>query len=200
MFSLVQGFYRELNHVPERRVVILGLEGAGKSTVLEWVKNPDAKTPPPSLQKLAPTVGLNVYTVRRDNVRILLWDLGGAEKLRPIWEPYIKQADAVIWVVDIADEDSIQDSAKLMWNVMGRQRFKGKPLVILANKSDKAQMNSVDLAVKMEVVKAAEERSQCVQLVSGATGAGIKDAMDWLALQLAADPSTASGMYKTCIK
>ncbi len=101
MFSLAQGFYRELTFVPERRVLILGLQSAGKSSVLEWIKHLSKTTSPTSesLEKINPTVGLNVFSLQLAAERLLLWDLGGSEKLRPIWEPYIKQADAVVWVV-----------------------------------------------------------------------------------------------------
>lgn len=200
MFSLVQGFYRELTYVPERRVVMLGLGSAGKSSVLEWLKHPPrSAAPPTSLEKMAPTVGLNVYTIQMPQQRLLIWDLGGDVKLRPIWEPYIRQADAVIWVVDCADEDSVHESAEALRDVVSRSHLKHRPLLILANKQDKPDaLDSISLALRLDVPAAADLRAQCVQPTSSATGVGIRDALEWLAEQLRT-PQKASA-YKTCIK
>lgn len=201
MFSLVHGLYRELTYVPERRVVFLGLGGAGKSSVLEWAKQPvKSGQAPEALSKMSPTVGLNVYSLRMPGQKVLMWDLGGDVKLRPIWEPYVKQADAVVWVVDCSDASSIGESAAVLREIVNRPHLLHRPLLVLANKQDvKGAVDPVHLAVRLDIPAAADIRSQCVQPTSAATGAGIRDGVEWLAEQLA-EPAQLSAAYKTCIK
>jgi len=207
MFSLLQGFYREATHVPERRVILLGLEGSGKSSVLEWLKvisNDGQQQPDRSkLEKIAPTVGLNVTTIRfSSQQRLLLWDLGGAEKLRPIWEPYLKQADALVWCIDSTSSGAdIDESARVLAELVARERFKGRPLLVLANKSESTAtgaVSSVDLALKLGLVAAADTRSQCIHAVSARTGMGIRDAFEWMDDKLRNPEQPDS--YKTSIK
>ncbi len=190
------GFYKELTHVPERRVLILGLSGVGKTSILEWLKHPGG---PGNLDKLPSTVGLNVHKLSTPTQRLLVWDLGGAEKLRPIWEPYLKQADAVVWVVDCSSASDMPDSARVLESVVTRPRFRGRPLLILANKCDKdGVVTPVDTAVQLDLLAAADTRSQAVYAVSGKTGYGIAPAFEWLAERLC-NPETP-GAHKTTIK
>lgn len=194
MFSLVQGFYREATHVPERRVILLGLAGSGKTSVLEWLKSVngnkgnDLTADEEKLAKIGSTVGLNVTTIRYNSSpqRLLIWDLGGGEKLRPIWEPYLLQADALVWCVDTTDtEKGIEESGRVLGTLVNRPRFQGKPLLVLANKceGDNA-ISAVDLALKLNLVQAADTRSQCIYTVSAKTGTGIRPSFEWLDVKL----------------
>ena len=192
----MSGFYQELTHVPERRILLLGLSNAGKTTILTRLKQP---TGPTSTTAPAPTVGLNVHKIATPAQRLLLWDLGGAEKLRPIWEPYIKQADAIVWVVDSTCSDAqLCRNREVLQNVVNRQRFLGRPLLILANKCDVNSKPSVDIALKLDILASADSRSQAVYAVSGKTGFGVAPAFEWLAEKLR-NPQTP-GAHKTTIK
>lgn len=187
MFSLVHGFYRELTLKPSHRVLILGLESSGKTSVLEWIKcmlTPASPTPE-QLSKVTSTVGLNVFNLRLPSEEILLWDLGGNEKLRPIWEPYIEQADAVIWVFDCNDKAALAENKKVLEGVVGRTRLRNRPLLVLANKQDcPGAMDAVAVALALDVVKNAEERCQCVQPVSARDGKGVREGVEWMARML----------------
>lgn len=201
MFSLVHGIYRELTLKPVRRVLLLGLQSSGKSSVLEWVKlmlhpqQPAAET----LSKMTSTVGLNVFNLHLPSEDLLLWDLGGNEKLRPIWEPYIAQADAVIWVFDCGDKTSLAENAKVLERVVERPHLANKPLLVLANKQDlPGAMDAVAVALALDLLKSAEVRSQCVQPVSARSGSGIREGVEWLAQQLREPTSPAA--RKTSIK
>lgn len=203
MFSLVQGFYREVTHVPERPVILLGLSGAGKSSVLEWLKaHPSGIPDRGKLAKIAPTVGLNVTTLRLafSPQRLLVWDLGGAEKLRPIWEPYLKQAEALVWCIDATGSGTdIEESRRVLADIVRRDRFQGRPLLVLANKSEaRDALSTVDLALKLDIIAAADTRSQCIHSVSAKNGTGIREAFEWLDDKLRNPEQPDS--YKTSIK
>jgi ADP-ribosylation factor 6 len=65
----------------EMRLLMLGLDAAGKTTILYKLKlNQDVTT--------IPTVGFNVETVTYKNVKFNVWDVGGQDKIRPLWRHY----------------------------------------------------------------------------------------------------------------
>lgn len=65
----------------EMRVVTLGLDGAGKTSVLFKLKQNEFITQ-------IPTIGFNVETVEYKNLKFTIWDVGGQPKLRPLWKHY----------------------------------------------------------------------------------------------------------------
>jgi ADP-ribosylation factor protein 6 len=69
----------------EMRLLMLGLDAAGKTTILYKLKlNQDVTT--------IPTVGFNVETVTYKNVKFNVWDVGGQDKIRPLWRHYFSGA------------------------------------------------------------------------------------------------------------
>ena len=65
----------------EMRLLMLGLDAAGKTTILYKLKlGQDVTT--------IPTVGFNVETVTYKNVKFNVWDVGGQDKIRPLWRHY----------------------------------------------------------------------------------------------------------------
>ncbi len=65
----------------EMRVVTLGLDGAGKTSLLFKLKQDEFVT-------TIPTIGFNVETLDYKNVKFTVWDVGGQHKLRPLWKHY----------------------------------------------------------------------------------------------------------------
>jgi ADP-ribosylation factor related protein 1 len=117
MYHLLKGFYLYCNRSakpPTRNILILGLDNAGKSTLLEMIKSlystslfqPD---------NIRPTVGQNIGRVvvgdiaKEDSLTLAFWDLGGQEGLRKIWEEYYRESDALIFVVDATDRGRIEE-------------------------------------------------------------------------------------------
>ena len=114
MYHLFKGLYQYYTlppRLPLRNVLILGLDNAGKSTLLEMIKSlysmslfqPD---------NIRPTVGQNIGRVtvgESDKVVLAFWDLGGQEGLRRIWEEYYRESDALIFVVDATDRGRIEE-------------------------------------------------------------------------------------------
>merc|ERR1712012_469691 len=86
----------------EMRVVTLGLDGAGKSTILFKLKHNE-------FVPTIPTIGFNVETLEFKNVKITLWDVGGQHKLRPLWKHYYLNTQAVIFVLDASNRDRLDE-------------------------------------------------------------------------------------------
>lgn len=194
MFTLLQGFYQEATHVPERRVVLLGTEGAGKTAILECLKLLFPKggvasgpSDPPALAEsklkgLSSTVGLNVARLPSGQENLLVWDLGGAKALRPIWRRYVADAEALIFVVDAsAESHALEDSRDCLCNLLKEPSLQRSPLLVYAAKQDKPDaMDPVKTSLALDLLSDAELRPQCVQPCSANTGSGILEGIEWL--------------------
>ncbi|GFY80669.1 ADP-ribosylation factor 3 [Actinidia rufa] len=71
----------------EARILVLGLDNAGKTTIL--------------------SIGFNVETVQYNNIKFQVWDLGGQTSIRPYWRCYFPNTQAIIYVVDSSDTDRL---------------------------------------------------------------------------------------------
>ena len=103
MGLLISKVFRALFGNTEVRILILGLDGAGKTTIVYKLVSPNEVITTP----LVPTIGFNVETVSYKNVKLQVWDLGGQTNIRPYWRCYYPNTNAIIFVVDSADTDRI---------------------------------------------------------------------------------------------
>ncbi|KAG8330665.1 Arf GTPase arl1 [Homalodisca vitripennis] len=93
-------YFKSLIGNREMRILILGLDGAGKTTILYRLQVGEVVT-------TIPTIGFNVEQVTYKNLKFQVWDLGGQTSIRPYWRCYYSNTDAIIYVVDSADKDRI---------------------------------------------------------------------------------------------
>jgi len=142
MFSLLHGTYKYLFAPKRFAVVILGLDNAGKTTLLEKTKQilTDGPTIDPS--RIIPTVGLNIGNVHVNKVEINFWDLGGEAGLRGIWNRYIEDANAYIFCVDATDESRFDEALRVFNDLMRRSETDERPVLILANKCEEDSSHS----------------------------------------------------------
>lgn len=102
---------------PEYSVLLLGLDNAGKTTLLSQIKalyQPRADGAPASNPgKTVPTVGQNVATVSLPDMNLKIWDVGGQISMRGLWQSYYSSCHAVIFVVDSTDVGQDPDITRL---------------------------------------------------------------------------------------
>jgi len=123
------------------KVLILGLEGAGKTTVFDRIRSND-------LNYTSPTIGFNVEQVKLENFVLNLWDFGGHEKIMCLWERYFDNVDLIILVLDSTDNQNV-DKVKEMFNII-KNKSKDTYVLILGNKIDlKDQSMSTDEMAKL---------------------------------------------------
>eukprot|EP00959_Pyramimonas_sp_CCMP1952_P286298 5986553-Pyramimonas_sp.AAC.2 len=120
----------------EFRVLILGIDKAGKTTLLEKIKSLYTEFEGLSPDKILPTVGLNIGRAEAFNSKLVFWDLGGQTGLRTIWEKYYAEAHAVIFVVDATEADRFEDVKSAFNKAISSKDLKGAPVLVLANKMD----------------------------------------------------------------
>ena len=111
----------------EIRILILGLDGAGKTTILYKLHLGEIVT-------TVPTVGFNVETMHYEGLKFQVWDLGGQTGLRPYWRCYYQDTNAVVFVVDSADRERLEFSKQELEIMLQEDELSGVPVLILANK------------------------------------------------------------------
>eukprot|EP01126_Amoeba_proteus_P054105 TRINITY_DN6631_c0_g1_i1.p1 TRINITY_DN6631_c0_g1~~TRINITY_DN6631_c0_g1_i1.p1 ORF type:complete len:146 (-),score=17.21 TRINITY_DN6631_c0_g1_i1:12-449(-) len=111
---------------------MLGLDASGKTTILYKLKLGEIVT-------TIPTIGFNVEDVNYSSTTFTIWDVGGPDKIRPLWRHYIDGASAVIFVVDSHDQERIEEARDILFTHFISQRAIGDkklPILIYANKQD----------------------------------------------------------------
>lgn len=89
----------------QMRILMVGLDAAGKTTILYKLKLGEIVT-------TIPTIGFNVETVEYKNICFTVWDVGGQDKIRPLWRHYFQNTDGLIFVVDSNDRERIEEASK----------------------------------------------------------------------------------------
>jgi ADP-ribosylation factor related protein 1 len=179
MFSLAYGFYEYVTQREELRVLVLGLDGAGKTCALERLKGtlpPAGGGQPPNPlppHQVVPTVGLNTARAEMAGARLVLWDLGGAEALRSIWERYLDDAHALAFVVDSSPSGRarLAEARDVMAHLLMSRDLAAAPLAVLANKQDaEGALGAADVARALGLPPGGE-RAEGARL-EGAIGSG----------------------------
>ncbi|GAB4858228.1 hypothetical protein Ancab_009625 [Ancistrocladus abbreviatus] len=180
MFSLFSGLWRYIFSKTELHILILGIAKAGKTTLLEKLKELylNLECLPPD--RIVPTVGLNIGRIEVGNTKLVFWDLGGQPGLRSIWEKYYEEAHAVIYVVDANCPLLFEDSKSALEKVLRHQDLQGAPLLILANKQDLPGAVSAEEIARYLDLKKLDKRAYMFEAVSAYDGRGIKESIDWL--------------------
>ncbi|GAB2233431.1 hypothetical protein Droror1_Dr00002654 [Drosera rotundifolia] len=180
MFSLFYGLWRYILSKSEFHILILGTDKAGKTTLLEKLKELylNLESLPPD--RIVPTVGLNIGRIEVGNTKLIFWDLGGQPGLRSIWEKYYEEAHAVIYVVDSSCPSRFEDSKSALEKVLRHEDLQGAPLLILANKQDLPEAVAAEELARYLDLKKLDERVYMFEAVSAYDGRGIKESKDWL--------------------
>ena len=143
MLSLFWGFWEWLFRKEERKLIIVGVDNAGKSTTLEQLKK-SFTGKGMDLDKIPPTIGLNIGRFQVNGVIAICWDVGGQLGLRQLWSNYFEEVDGIIFVMDSSDQSRFAESATALETALSHGSLKCKPLLFLANKHDIPASKSID--------------------------------------------------------
>lgn len=156
------------------KILMLGLDGAGKTTVLYKLKlNETVST--------IPTIGFNVESVQPvKNVTFTVWDVGGQDKIRPLWRHYFVGCEGLVYVVDSVDHERFMEARDELTWILNSEEMVGVPLVILANKQDMPRAYSPnDIATKLGLYDV-RNRKWHIQGTSALSGQGVYESMEEL--------------------
>ncbi|XP_054710557.1 ADP-ribosylation factor-like protein 4A [Uloborus diversus] len=115
-------------------VVMLGLDSAGKTTALYRLKFDQ-------FLNTVPTIGFNCEKIRgttgkAKGTSFLIWDVGGQDKLRPLWRSYTRCTDGIVFVLDSVDDERLEEARMELIRVARAPENLGVPILVLANKQD----------------------------------------------------------------
>jgi len=158
----------------EIRILILGLDSAGKTTILYKLRLGEIVT------TIIPTVGFNVETMKYKNLSVTFWDIGGADALRPSWRHYYQGTEGLIYIVDSNDRNRIETARVELWKALDEEQMLKKALLVFANKQDLPNAMSVaDLTDKLGL----HSMHNCqwfIQAACAPTGDGLYEGLEWL--------------------
>jgi ADP-ribosylation factor related protein 1 len=166
MYHLVKSLYLRATSKEEYSILLLGLDNAGKTTLLEQIKSIYASHAAPHEPNLrtVPTVGQNVSLIDLPDMYLRIWDVGGQHSLRGLWQSYYSSAHAIVFVVDSTDigdgnishlassdqpttstpkpssddhEGRLDECKLVLEDVLQHSEAEGVPVLVLANKQDR---------------------------------------------------------------
>jgi ADP-ribosylation factor related protein 1 len=165
------------------QMLILGLDKAGKTNVLEHLKTLYTTLVGLDPGKILPTVGLNVGRLDAKGQSIVLWDLGGQPGLQSIWDKYYDESHAVIYVVDAANPARFEESRAAFERMRSSPQLAGAPLLVMANKQDlEGAVGLADISEFFGISKTAPPNAPPIRVVPvcAYTGQGLKESIEWL--------------------
>eukprot|EP00741_Cyanophora_paradoxa_P010662 tig00020537_g10305.t1 len=165
------------------RILLVGLDNAGKTTVLYKLKLGE-------LVQSIPTIGFNVEQISYKNVELTCWDVGGQDKIRPLWKHYFNGSHAVIFVVDSADRDRMDEARDELSYLFNADELRDSVFLIYANKQDlPGALTASEVTDRLALPR---HKRWFVQSACAASGAGLYEGLDWVASALKDAPSSKS--------
>lgn len=159
------------------RILLLGLDAAGKTTILYKLKLGEVVA-------TIPTIGFNVESVQYKNISFTVWDIGGQHRLRPLWRHYFHGSDALIWVLDSSDRERLDEAAEELNSLLRESELSNCSLLVLANKQDlPGAMSLAEITNKLNL-SGCGLRKWYVQSTVASSGEGLYEGLDWLGKNL----------------
>ncbi|NXG66458.1 ARL11 protein, partial [Hemiprocne comata] len=155
----------------DARVVMLGLDFAGKSTLLYKLKSGQAV-------ETCPTVGFNVESLQTPcHISFTLWDVGGQGSLRASWPDYLEDTNTLIFVLDSADTARLPEATAALEEALSHPSMAGVPVLLLANKQEvPGALAPAELGERLRWGRL-EERRWVLLGCSAHTGQGLQEAL-----------------------
>jgi len=162
----------------EMRILLLGLDNAGKTSCLKQLAGED-------YSHTMPTQGFNIKSIQTEgNFTLNVWDIGGQKSIRPYWSHYFDNTDALVYVIDSADRKHLPDSGAELNKLLDEHKLAGVPLLVMANKQDiMTSMDAKDVSEAL-ALQNIRDRQWLISAVSAKTGSGLQDAMSWVINQV----------------
>jgi small GTP-binding protein len=163
----------------EVRLLVAGLDAAGKTTVLYKLRNGPKRAG--NTVNTIPTLNFNVETCRFKKIKFSIWDVGGQDSIRPLWRHYFTGTQGLIYVVDSADRGRIQKAAEELHAVVSNYEMRHACVLIFANKTDLPHSLSPDELEKEMRLGLWADRPWHIQPSCATTGEGLWEGLQWMA-------------------
>uniref|UniRef100_A0A8V0Z193 ADP-ribosylation factor-like protein 3 n=1 Tax=Gallus gallus TaxID=9031 RepID=A0A8V0Z193_CHICK len=160
---------RKLKSTPDQevRILLLGLDNAGKTTLLKQLASED-------ISHITPTQGFNIKSVQSQGFKLNVWDIGGQRKIRPYWRNYFENTDILIYVIDSADRKRFEETGQELAELLDEEKLGGVPVLIFANKQDlltAAPASEIAEGLNLHTIR---DRVWQIQSCSALSGEGVQ--------------------------
>lgn len=116
----------------EKRILVLGLSGSGKSTIMSRF----SRVEPIARGETKPTEGFSVKCLQVNGMSLNIWEIGGADHVRMYWTNFLQDTDVLVFVVDSTDEMKFPTAFDELHRLLGDERLRRVPVLVIANKQD----------------------------------------------------------------
>merc|ERR1711992_227423 len=180
MGNVFGDLFRNLFGKKEMRILMVGLDAAGKTTILYKMKLGEIVT-------TIPTIGFNVETLEYKSLSMTVWDVGGQDKIRPLWRHYYQNTRTILFVVDSNDRERIDDSSgcdnsakEELHRLLAEDELRDAVVLVYANKQDLPNAMSVNEVTEKLGLNQLRNRQWYIQSTCATTGDGLYEGMEWL--------------------
>lgn len=156
----------------EPRILILGLDNAGKTSILRKLSDEDPTT-------TQATQGFNIKAIDCEGFKLNMWDIGGQKAIRAYWPNYFDEVDCLVYVVDAADRRRVEEAKTELDTLLQDEKLREVSLLVFSNKSDLATALSpedVSTALNLQMIR---DRMWFIQKCSAKTGEGLHEGLEW---------------------
>uniref|UniRef100_A0A8D2FM58 ADP-ribosylation factor 1 n=2 Tax=Theropithecus gelada TaxID=9565 RepID=A0A8D2FM58_THEGE len=161
----------------EMRILVASLDAAGKTTILYKLKLGEIVT-------TIPATGFDVETVEYKNISFTVWDVGGQDKIRPLWCHYFQNTQGLSFVVDSNDRERVNEAREELMRMLAEDELRDAVLLVFANKQDLPNaMNVAEITDKLGLHSLCH-RNWYIQATCATSGDGLYEGPDWLSNQL----------------
>jgi len=163
------------------RLLMLGLDDAGKTTILKAFAGED-------IHGISPTLGFNIKTLTfPPNYKLNVWDVGGQQTIRSYWRNYYEQTDGLIFVIDSAHQRRLTEVKQELQQLLKQEKLAGASLLIFANKQDlPGALSHQQIAEALNLSEMNADRHYSIVSCSAVSGTGLRDGIQWIVQDIAA--------------
>merc|ERR1712097_92249 len=151
LLSLLRGLKKSETEV---RILMLGLDNSGKTSILKRLSDED-------ITHIMPTQGFNIKSLLHKGFKLNVWDIGGQKTIRPYWKNYFENTDALIYVVDSSDRRRVEEAAQELVSAVPKEEL-----------VEELQLMGI------------KDRPWQIQPSSAKTGVGLQEGMEWTVKQI----------------
>lgn len=157
----------------ELRILLLGLDNAGKTTILKSLASED-------VSHITPTQGFNIKSVQSKGILLNVWDIGGQKAIRPYWRNYFENTDVLIYVIDSADRSRFEEAGLQLSELLEEEKLQGTSVLVFANKQDLMNAARADEIMDTMNLNSIKDRAWQIQACSALSGEGLQRGMEWI--------------------